>query len=30
MSNELLEPRLISVFGLEMEVYFIKSEKVTS
>jgi hypothetical protein len=30
MSNELLEPRLISVLGLEMEVYFIKSEKVTS
>lgn len=30
MSGELLEPKSLSVLGLEMKVYFIRSEKVTS
>ena len=30
MSDEILEPKSLSVLGLEMKVYFIKSEKVTA
>ncbi len=30
MSSDLLEPKSISVLGLEMKIYFIKSEKVNS
>jgi len=30
MSDEILEPKSLSVLGLEMKVYFIKSETVTS
>ena len=30
MSDEILEPRSLSVLGLQMKVYFIRSEKVTS
>lgn len=30
MSDEILEPKSLSVLGLEMKVYFIQSEKGTS